>query len=72
MTTINPENGNVIALVTGANRGLGRRFALDLLARVMEKTEVDGETEEQRSARASRIIGYFQMGKSVDLGIFSR
>ena len=33
MTTINPENGNVIALVTGANRGLGRRFALDLLAR---------------------------------------
>ena len=33
MATINPENGNVIALVTGANRGLGRRFALDLLAR---------------------------------------
>lgn len=33
MTTIDPQNGNVIALVTGANRGLGKRFALDLLAR---------------------------------------
>lgn len=33
MTTINPENSQIIALVTGANRGLGKRFATDLLAR---------------------------------------
>ncbi len=33
MTTFHPENGNVIAFVTGANRGLGKRFAAELLAR---------------------------------------
>lgn len=33
MSTVNPENDRIIALVTGANRGLGRRFAVELLAR---------------------------------------
>ena len=33
MTTINPQDGKVVALVTGANRGLGKRFATELLAR---------------------------------------
>ena len=33
MTTIHPENSQIIALVTGANRGLGKRFAGELLAR---------------------------------------
>lgn len=33
MTTINPDNGPIIALVTGANRGLGKRFAAELVAR---------------------------------------
>ena len=42
--------------------GIFHSSDLDLLARVMERTEVAGETEEQRSARASRIISYFQMG----------
>ena len=42
--------------------GIFHSSDLDLLARVMEKTEAEDETEEQRSARASRIIGYFQMG----------
>lgn len=42
--------------------GIFHSTDLDLLARVMERTEVAGETEEQRSARASRIISYFQMG----------
>ena len=42
--------------------GIFHASDLDLLARVMERTEVAGESEEQRSARASRIISYFQMG----------
>ena len=42
--------------------GIYHSSDLDLLARVMEKTEVAGESEELRSARASRIISYFQMG----------
>ena len=42
--------------------GIFHSSDLDLLARVMERTQVAGETEEQRSARASRIISYFQMG----------
>ena len=42
--------------------GIFHSTDLDLLARVMEKTEVAGESEELRSARASRIISYFQMG----------
>ena len=42
--------------------GIFHSSDLDLLARVMEKTEVAGESEELRSARASRIISYFQMG----------
>jgi NAD(P)-dependent dehydrogenase (short-subunit alcohol dehydrogenase family) len=33
MTTINQENRQMVALVTGANRGLGKRFAAELLAR---------------------------------------
>ena len=33
MTTITPENGQIAALVTGANRGLGKRFAAELVAR---------------------------------------
>jgi NAD(P)-dependent dehydrogenase (short-subunit alcohol dehydrogenase family) len=33
VTTIHPENSQIIALVTGANRGLGKRFAGELLAR---------------------------------------
>ena len=33
MTTTNPENSQIVALVTGANRGLGKRFATELLAR---------------------------------------
>ena len=42
--------------------GIFHSSDLDLLARVMEKTEVAGESEELRSARASRSISYFQMG----------
>ena len=42
--------------------GIFHSSDLDLLARVMEKTEVAGESEELGSARASRIISYFQMG----------
>ena len=42
--------------------GIFHSSDLDLLARVMEKTEVAGESEELRSARAARIISYFQMG----------
>ena len=33
MTTINLRGGKIVALVTGANRGLGKRFATELLAR---------------------------------------
>lgn len=33
MTTINLRDGNIVALVTGANRGLGKRFATELVAR---------------------------------------
>jgi NAD(P)-dependent dehydrogenase (short-subunit alcohol dehydrogenase family) len=33
MTTINLQNDTIVALVTGANRGLGRRFATELLSR---------------------------------------
>jgi NAD(P)-dependent dehydrogenase (short-subunit alcohol dehydrogenase family) len=33
MTTINLQNDTIVALVTGANRGLGKRFATELLAR---------------------------------------
>jgi NAD(P)-dependent dehydrogenase (short-subunit alcohol dehydrogenase family) len=33
MTTINLHSDTIVALVTGANRGLGKRFATDLLAR---------------------------------------
>ncbi|RDH79181.1 SDR family NAD(P)-dependent oxidoreductase [Mycolicibacterium moriokaense] len=33
MTVNIPNNGEIVALVTGANRGLGRRFAAELVAR---------------------------------------
>ncbi len=33
-----------------------------LLGRVFDATAVEGETERQREARASRIIAYFQSG----------
>jgi NAD(P)-dependent dehydrogenase (short-subunit alcohol dehydrogenase family) len=33
MTTTNLQNGDIVALVTGANRGLGKRFATELLTR---------------------------------------
>ncbi len=33
MTAITPTDGKIIALVTGANRGLGKRFAAELVAR---------------------------------------
>ena len=33
MTTITHNHGQVTALITGANRGLGRRFAAELVAR---------------------------------------
>jgi NAD(P)-dependent dehydrogenase (short-subunit alcohol dehydrogenase family) len=33
MTTINLRDGKIVALVTGANRGLGKRFAAELVAR---------------------------------------
>ncbi|GFG48671.1 short-chain dehydrogenase [Mycolicibacterium agri] len=33
MTTTIPNDGPIVALVTGANRGLGRRFAAELVAR---------------------------------------
>ena len=42
--------------------GIFRQEELELLSRVMTRSARDGEDEEQRSARASRIIGYFQMG----------
>jgi NAD(P)-dependent dehydrogenase (short-subunit alcohol dehydrogenase family) len=33
MTTTNLQNSDIVALVTGANRGLGKRFATELLTR---------------------------------------
>src|SRR5829696_7506974 len=33
MTTINLRDDKIVALVTGANRGLGKRFATELVAR---------------------------------------
>ncbi len=33
MTAITPNNDRIIALVTGANRGLGKRFATELVSR---------------------------------------
>lgn len=53
MTTIVPNNGRITALVTGANRGLGKRFTAELVARGAkvyaaarrpETVDVDGAT----------------------------
>lgn len=35
---------------------------LALMSRVFEATAVEGETEKQREARASRILGYYLAG----------
>lgn len=42
--------------------GIFGEAELDLLSRVMERTSVPGETQEDREHRASRIISYYQTG----------
>jgi hypothetical protein len=42
--------------------GVMQPAELELLGRVFDRTSVPNETEREREARASRIIGYFLAG----------
>jgi hypothetical protein len=44
--------------------GIMQPAELDLLRRVFDRTAVPNESEREREARASRIIGYFTAGIS--------
>lgn len=45
-----------------AEAGIVLPVELELLGRVFDRTTVSGESEREREARASRILGYFQAG----------
>lgn len=42
--------------------GVVKPAELELLGRVFDRTTVPNESEREREARASRILGYFQAG----------